>query len=314
MLQDRNIHRDAQALRKSVAVPLIAPTFGVDQDEPLLILPLPYNWRLSNLYGSFQDLSVADLIVKAQGVQGGDLVNALGSPQLGQGSGVTTFTIEEFHKRGLSGGTGTFTNVAAAAAISFAAGGNGIATVLDGFWGVWLVQVNQSNDRETVAQAPIMAFATEAEALRNCPAVRNIGGPSDTPGRCAILTVQAVGGDFIAGTTNTDAALVAAFNTAPQDGHVMTMTQSGNPSSFSSVLGQQLKDPAGLNILQGKGSSGLVNASNGANGDLLCLSVRSAGAPVIVGGLAILEFRPWPAGGEGVGDASVSQVRPSFVP
>jgi hypothetical protein len=309
MLQDRNIHRDAQALRKSIAVPLIAPAFGVDQDEPMYVTAPRYNWRLGDLYGSQQSLATADLIVKAQAVGPG---NALGSPQLSQGSAVVTFGVEEFWWRGEGTASGSLLNKAATAALAF--GANGIpSTILDGFWGVYLIQIDESGNLNVFTQAAIMAFATEEIALENCPKVRELV-PGFEEGRVAILTINAVGGDFIAGTTNTDAALVAAFNTAPQDGHVLQMSVGTRPTANNSVLGQQLKDASGENILQGRGSTGVVSPTAGANGDLLCLSVRSAGAPVLVGAQAIIEWRPWPAGGEGLGDTSVSQNRPSFVP
>ena len=299
MLQDRNIHRDAQALRKAITVELITPQFGVDQDEPMWITQPRYNWRLSDLHGSAQGIGTADLVVKAQSVPP---FSALGSPQLGQAAAVT-FTVEEFWRR--SGFGAVFTNVAADAAKGFDS--TGIATVLDGFWGVWLLEVNQSSDKQIFAGSPIMAFATEADALRNCPQVRP-SGSGEFNGRCAILTINAVGGDFIAGTTNTDAALVAAFNTAPQDGHVFTM-DTATPAPYQATLGQQLKDASGTNILQGRG--GLIDPESG---DWLCLSVRSTGASVLTGANAVVEYRPWPSGGEGLGDTSVSQNRPSFVP
>ncbi len=301
MLQDRNIHRDAQALRKATTVPLFAPAFGVDQDEPVYVTQPRYNWRLSDLHVSQTVIATAGMIVKAQSVPP---FSALGSPQLGQNAAVN-FSIEEFWRRESFGNA--FANKAATAAQAFSA--SRLFTILDGFWGVVLIQVNQSLDIDTIPQAPIMAFATEADALANCPKVRSLGG-SDTAGRVAILTINAVGGDFIAGTTNTDAGLVAAFNTAPQDGHVVTMsTGTPNARGYQSVLGQQLKDASGTNILQGQGGIQAPDA-----GDWLCVSVRSAGAPVLTGCQAVVDYRPWPAGGEGLGDTSVSQNRPSFVP
>lgn len=312
MIQDRNIDRDAQALRKVVTVPLIVPAAGVDQDEPLLILAPKYNWRLSDLYGSFQSLATADLIVKAQAVPVG--VHAAGSPQLAPGTGVATFLIEEFWRRGEGTSGGSLINVAATAAQSFAAIPAGVATVLDGFWGVWLVQVNQSSDIELYAAAPIMAFATEAEALAHCPKVFD-SGPSNVDGRVAILTVQAVGADFIAGTTNTDDALVAAFNTAPQDGHSMLMAVGTNAQAVGATLATALRDASRTKLLGSRGGgSTVVGAINGAPGDLLVVTVRSDGAPVITGGQVSVELRPSPAGGEGRGDASVSQTTPQFVP
>ncbi len=306
-VQDRNIHRDAQALRKVVTIPLIVPSAGVDQDEPIYASIPRYNWRLSELSAYANALATATMIVKAQAVPHG---SAVGAPQLSQAAAVT-FGIEEFWKHNAdSEGLG---NVAATAAQPFTgSGGIGIATVLDGFWGVWLIQVNQSADKQAIAQAPIMAFATEEIALANCPKVRAIGGVNDVDGRLAILTVNAVGGDFIAGTTNTDAWLVAAFNTAPQDGHTLTMPISTTPNRVNSTLGQQLKDASGTDILQGRGEGVLTPGVGG--GGMIVLSVRSAGAPVVVGGVAELEYRPWPAGGEGLGDTSVSQTRPTFTP
>lgn len=302
MLQDRNIHRDAQALRKSVTVPLIIPAFGVDQDEPIFATVPRYNWRLSDFYIFVNNLANNPLTVSAQAVPNGAVV---GSPRLLPGSGVVTFLIDEYWRRQGN----SFINVAAVAAASFAAGPSGIATVLDGFWGVWLIQTNQSNDESAIAQAPIMAFETEEIALANCPKVRAIGGPSDLDGRLAILTVQAVGGDFISGTTNTDAAIVAAFNTAPQQGHVVTIGTSSSPQTVQSVLGQQLKDASETNILQGRGGAA-------DEGDALVVMTKCfGGASVLTGpAQAVVDYRPWPSGGEGLGDTSVSQNRPSFVP
>ena len=117
MLQDRNIHRDAQALRKSIVVPLIVPSFGVDQDEPAWVTAPRYNWRLSDLYGSQQSIATADLIVKAQAVPP---IAALGSPQLAQAAAVT-FAIEEFWRRGAGTSSGAFINRPAIAAQAFTA-------------------------------------------------------------------------------------------------------------------------------------------------------------------------------------------------
>ena len=297
-VQDRNIHRDAQALRKSITVPLIVPAFGVNQDEPIYASVPRYNWRLSDLSTFVSALSTADLTISAQAVP---VFAVVGSPRLLPGSGVVTFLIDEYWRHRASG---DFSNVAATVAMSFAFGSLGIATVLDGFWGVWLLEQNTSNDKVAIRQAPIMAFETEEIALANCPKVRDLG---DDDGRLAILTVQAVGGDFIAGTTNTDAAIVAAFNTAPQQGHVVTIPIDVFPHHTQSVLGQQLKDASGTNILQGKGGPG---------GDALVVMTKCFGGTSVLTGpaQAVVEYRPWPAGGEGVGDASVSQNRPSFVP
>jgi hypothetical protein len=154
-----------------------------------------------------------------------------------------------------------------------------------------------------------MSFGTEEIALANCPKPRQFQGSGtlDQIGRLAILTVRASGGDFIAGTTNTSAGVVADFFTAPQQGHVCSIPVSSSPHPTPSVLGQQLKDASGTNILQGKGGPG---------GDALVVMTKCFGGTSILTGpaSAVVEYRPWPAGGEGLGDTSVSQNRPSFVP
>ncbi len=300
MLQDRNIHRDAQALRKSITVPLIVPAFGVDQDEPIYASVPRYNWRLSDFHTFVNNLANNALTVSAQAVPPGAVV---GSPRLLAAAAVT-FGIDEFWLRNPVPQT-DFVNLAATAAQAF--GADGVATVLDGFWGVWLVVVDDSLGIGVLRQAPIMAFATEEIALANCPKPRPFQGGSNNVGRLAILTVNAVGGDFIAGTTNTNDGVVNLFNTAPQQGHVVTIGVGGNPHMDVAVLGQQLKDASGTNILQGKGGDG---------GDALVVMTKCfGGASVLTGpAQAVVEYRPWPAGGEGLGDTSVSQNRPSFVP
>jgi hypothetical protein len=299
MIQDRNIHRDAQLLRKAITVPLIAPAFGVDQDEPIYSIIPRYNWRLESLSVYASSIAIAPLIVKAQAVEPSATV---GSPQLA-GIAQVTFRIEEFWRASFDGQT--LFNQSPVPAQTFAP--RGIATVLDGFWGVWLIQVNQSGDRDVIRADEIMAFETEELALQNCPAYRRIGGPSDIGNRLAILTVHAVGGDFIAGTTNTNDGIVAAFNTAPQDGHVAQLNISTIPNEVQATLQQRTQDASGTNIIQGKGLPI-------PGGTMLVLSVRKAGLTVVTGGQAVLEYRPWPAGGEGRGDSTRTKNRPSFVP
>lgn len=301
MIQDRNIHRDAQALRKAITVALSVPEFGVNQDEPIFHITPRYNWRLSDLACWRQDLSDAVLTITAQSCPVG---YACGSPRLLPGSAVATAVLDEFWRLAPDGET--FINLAPQLTFSLTSGTFNPWTVLDGFWGVALIRVNQSSDTEVTAGAEIQAFATEAEALAHCPRVPP-NGPGETNGRVCILTVQAVGGDFIAGTTNTDAALVAAFNTAPQVGHVASLPVSSAPRSTQSVLGQQLKDASGTPLLQGRGGPG---------GDALVLMTKCFGGVSILNGPAfgVMDYRPWPSGGEGLGDTSVSQTRPSFVP
>jgi hypothetical protein len=155
-----------------------------------------------------------------------------------------------------------------------------------------------------------MGFATEAEALAHCPRVPPSGG-GNTTGRVLILTIQATGGDFIGGTTFTNAAAVfsVGLSEARQQGHSVSNPISSGSSmkTTNAVLQTALKDPSGTNILQGKG---------GVGGDALVVMTKCFGGVSIIGvkGQANVEYRPWPVGGEGLGDTSVSQNRPSFVP
>lgn len=287
MLQDRNIHRDAIALRRALSISLRVPAAGVDQDEPVYATQPRFNYRISDLSAYADVVATAALLIKAQAVP--DLA-VVGEPQFA-GAAAITFTIEELWQND----AGVLTNVGADATADF----TNAFTILDGFWGVVLVMMDGAQVQTTLEQAPIMAFATEALALANAPRV-----PSGQ-GVVGILTIEAVGGDFIALTTNTDAALVNSFNTAPRDGHVATLAIAAVPQQPNSVLAQQIKDASGTNILQGRGGSG---------GDLLVISARSDGAAVLTNGIAVCDIRPFPAGGEGLGDTSVSQNRPQFIP
>lgn len=295
MIQDRNIHRDAQALRKVISVPLILPLTGDNLDEPVYATQPRFNFRVSDLSVFVGAVNNIGFDVKLSAVRG---FQAVGSPQLGQNT-APTFSIEAFfHANANDEGGSGFGSFGPTAAQAF----SDPFTILDGFWGTVLIIANLTAESQidTQAAGPIMSFGTEEIALANCPRVPNI----DRLGRAAILTIQAVGGDFIAQTTNTDAALVAAFNTAPQDGHVATIPVSLRASP-NAVLGQQLKDAAGESLLQGK------------VGDRLVLSVRTSnlGVPAIIDPFtAKIEYRPWPVGGEGLGDVSVSQTPSQFVP
>ena len=300
MIQDRNIHRDAQALRKSLAVPLTVPAFGVNQDEPIYATVPRYNWRLSDFDTFVNNLATAVLTVSAQAVP---QLAAVGSPRIIPGAAVT-FARDEFWFR-TEGAGSFFANIAANPVSPFTAGE--LFTVLDGFWGVFLVVVNQSGDVFTISNSPIQAFGSREIALANCPRVRRpAGAPDVLYGRVAIGVINSVGGDFIAGTTFTNVN-TPTFEQEDQSGHVVSINIGSNPHTNKSVLGQQLKDASGTNILQGKG---------GPNGDAVVVMTKCfGGASVLTGpAVATVDYRPWPAGGEGLGDTSVSQNRPSFVP
>lgn len=287
MIQDRNIHRDAQALRKSINIELVVPAAGTDQDEPIYASQPRYNYRISDLSVWANVVATAAAVIKAQVVPP---LAACGEPQLGVSAAIT-FTIEELWQNDL----GVLTNVAADATADFSAA----FTILDGFWGVVLVMLDGAQAQSTQAQAPVMAFATEALALANAPRV-----PSGQ-GVVAILTIEAVGGDFVALTTNTNAALVNAFNTAPRDGHVATLAVAAVPQQVNATLAQVTRDASQTRILEGAG---------GVGGDLLVVTARTAGVPVFTNAKAVVDYRPWPAGGEGLGDVSVSQTSSEFVP
>jgi hypothetical protein len=285
-VQDRNAHRDAQLLRKALNIALRVPAAGVDQDEPIYATQPRYNYRVMDLSAYADVVATADLILKAQCVPP---LAVVGEPQFGTAAAIT-FTIEELWQNDL----GVLTNVAPDATADFSAA----FTVLDGFWGVVLVMLDGAQAQTTLAQAPIMAFATEALALANCPRV-----PAGQ-GVVGIMTLQAVGADFIALTTLTNVGTVV-IATAPRDGHVVTLPVAAVPSQVNAVLGQQIKDASGTRIIEGKG---------GVGGDLLVVSARSDGASVLTNGQGSVEYRPFPAQGEGRGDISASQTQAAFVP
>lgn len=282
MIQDRNIHRDARALRKSVtlSVPDIAAG-DVDSDVPFAIIQPRYNFRVMDLE-FFGDLATAAAALQASVVSDLDVV---GSPQFGAAAAVT-FTIEELNQLD----AGVFVNVAATAAQAF----SDAFTVVDGGWGVVLVQIDGAQAITTKVPQLSMGFATEADALNACPV------PDSGNGVVGILTIEASGADFDATVDNTSTA--NAFNTYDRSGHVVSVA-IGTDQYGNAALGQNLKDPAGRRILEGAGGS-----------DLLVLSQRSAGAADFTNGQAIVEYRPVPAGGEGRGDLSVSQTQAQFVP
>ena len=300
MIQDRNIHRDAQALRKSLAVPLTVPAFGVNQDEPIFAVVPRYNWRLSDFSTFVTNLSTAVLTVSAQAVP---KLAAVGSPRIIPGAAVT-MARDEFWFR-TEGAGSFFANIAANPVQEF--NPTELFTVLDGFWGVFLLVVDQSGNVDQISNHPIQAFGTREIALANCPKVRNPNNePAGIWGRVAIGVIHAVGGDFIAGTTFTNVN-TATFEQEDQSGHVASIFIGSSPHTTEAVLGQQLKDASETNILQGKG---------GPDGDAVVVMTKCfGGASVLTGpAVATVDYRPWPSGGEGLGDTSVSQNRPSFVP
>jgi len=280
--QDRNIHRDAQALKKLATAPTINPA-AVDVDIPFFAIQPRYNYRVMDLSFFATVVATAAATIKAAVVP---LLSAVGTPQLAAAAAVT-FTIEAFWQNV----AGVLTTRAATAAQAFTTA----FTVTDGGWGVVLVQADAAGTITTKAQGALMDFGTEAIALANCPA------PDALNGVVAILTIEASGADFVAATDDTDTA--ASFNTASRDGHVATAAIAAVPSQGNAVLGQKIQDDAGVRILDGKGGE-----------DLLVLSIRSAGVAALTAGQAAVEYRPFPAQGEGRGNMSASQTDASFTP
>lgn len=287
-VQDRNIHRDARALRKSLVIPIADVAAGdVNADVPFFALQPRYNYRVMDLEAFAGVLGTADATLKAGVVPNRSVA---GRPIFGQDA-AATFTIQEFWQND----DGVLVNVTPVAAQAFSAP---VSTIATGTWGVFLVQINGAQAITTKPYAASQAFPTEAFALENTPR------PDVGNGVVGILTIRTTGAPFISGTTNTNAALVAEFKTYDRNGHVLTIAQ-GTRVFGNATLGQRLKDAAGVRILEGKG---------GVGGDLLVATVRSAGAAAWTRGTAVVEYRPFPAQGEGRGDMSASQTEALFVP
>ena len=284
-VQDRNIHKDAIALRRALSIPVTIPVAGNDQDEPLFVSQPRYNYRISDLSVSAMVVATAPTIVKAQVVPE---LAVCGEPQVGDDANVT-FSVEEFWHND----DGVIKNVAATAAQVITTA----FTVLEDFWGVMILVVDGAQVRTTIAQAPVMAFATEALALANCPT------PPAGTGIVAIVTIEATGADFVAKTDDTDTS--NAFNTAPRDGHVATLAVLATPQHVNATLAQVVKDASGTRILEGKG---------GVGGDLLIVTGRMTDTSVLTDAVAVIDIRPFPAQGEGRGNMSVSNTAPSFIP
>ncbi len=316
MIQDRNVHRDALMLRQSATFNFNTASSEGDVERTCYVSQPEYNWRLSGLTCWGSQIAGVPVIISAGAV--GPL-DATGSPLVADAIAGTSpeFSLEEFfNRRNSVNAPDGLRNFAGPADHPFTTP----FTISDGFWGVFVVLITHSgvssSTLSTLAAFPIMAFPTEQIALDNCPKIP-VGF-----GRVAIVTIQAVGGDFIAGTTNTDAALVAAINTASNYGFSMLFPiETASLSGFfywNAAARDTLKDPSGQNVLQGRGVKGLTTDPADRSGDLLVVTIKEVGGSISQlnreeSGIRV-EWRPWPVGGEGVGDASVSQTSPLFVP
>jgi hypothetical protein len=312
MIQDRNVHRDSKFLRRTASGLWSTTQSQTDFDQPIFITQPQWNWRLTGLSGYASTLS-GTVLIAAGAVRDR---YAIGSPLMLPGVGVTTFLLDEFEQRRQSVPDNDVMRTFSGPSVQAF---DDAFTITNGFWGVVLEVATHSGVGATsvsnIARSLLMEFPTEQDALDNCPQV------PEGFGRVAILTIHAVGGDFIAGTTFTDAALVAAFNTFDQYGFSMlidgTTSQLGD-FYFNAGGADFLKDPSGAPILQGRGLAGPTQQPMDRSGDLLVVTLREVGGGVSqisdVRSQWQVDYRPFPVGGEGLGDVSVSQTPPSFVP
>ncbi len=283
-VQDRNVHRDAQIARKALNA-LIEDPATVDEDEPIYYTTPRYNYRISDLIAYARVIATADITLRAKAVQVNGVV---GQPALAA-AGAVTFAIESFWQNV----AGVLTDRAATAAQAF----TDAFTVLEDGWGVVLIVVDAAGTITTRAASSTMGFGTEALALLACPGVNGDG----SEGVVAVLTIEAVGGDFDATADNTDTA--NAFNFFDAGGHSLTLVVDTDPQSVNATLATAIKDPAGMRILDGRGDN-----------DMLVISARSDGAAVTTEGTFQCEYRPSPIQGEGRGNESVSQTAAQFTP
>lgn len=314
MLQDRNAHRDAKFLRRIHSFSPNTADSQTDKDGPQFMLQPEFGWRLTDLSVSFNTLSGAPALIGASSV---GILDSIGNPQALPNVAATTFLLDEFwHRRLDVSDNDLLRNVNGPTATPF----TNVFTISDGFWGVFVVLADNNANISTLARSALMEFPTEQAALAACPRapfgfVPGVNGR----GRICIVTINAVGGDFIANTTNTDAGLVAAFNTFDKFGYQMQVpiphTGFGYQNAFAS---SSLKDPAGIHILGGRGVPGGTDPDDpDLSGDALVVTLREVGGGVVWDDDACnisVGYRPWPVGGEGLGDMSVSQTPGQFVP
>jgi hypothetical protein len=152
--------------------------------------------------------------------------------------------------------------------------------VTDGYWGCWTIQIDGSQTITTKAPAAVMAFPDEETAIKNAPA------PDASNGLVGVLTLEASGADFTAGTTNTDAAAVNSFNTVDRGGHYADLAILATDQVVQATRSERLKVAGVGNLF-------------GAVGDSIALTIRSAGAAALTRGFATVEYRKAPAQGEG---------------
>lgn len=265
-VQDRNIDRFAEFVRRIIQGEVITAA-GTNEDEIQLIYTPQFNYRLVDLQVTAAVVATTLTRVRACIAKA---FSAIGAPQFGAAAAVT-FTIEAFTQLDV----GVFTAKGSTAAQAF---GN-VAQVADGFWGAWLIQIDGAQVVTTKPASLSMAFLTEEDAIKNAPA------PDALQGVVGVLTLEAVGGAFIAGTTNTNAALVNSFNTVDRGGLFADLAVLATDQTVQSAL-----SPSRLRVA---GVGNLV----GAVGDPVVITGRRSGVSTLTRALALASVRPFPLQG-----------------
>jgi len=268
--QDRNIDRNAEVARKYIAAIAAAPT-ATDVDQIRYLYQMRHNFRLTDLEVYAQDVGTA--VIRARACIAKEL-SAVGAP-LATPAAAVTFAIEAFTQLD----AGIFVAVGATAAQAF---GN-TAQVSDTFWGAWTVQIDGAQVITTKPAASVMAFLSQDDALKNAPA------PDALNGLVGVLTIEANGGDFIAGTTLTNAALVDSFDLVDRGGIFVDAPISATPDAVQA----NLDFGANRRLTVAK-----VGNLVGIEGDFLVATVRSVGAATITDGKLTLGYRKFPLQGE----------------
>lgn len=280
--QDRNVDHKADLPRKVLVVPVAAP--GVTDKDLIRLLYRPrHNFRIPDLQIFLEVNGTATARIRSCIVKE---LSAVGAPQLTAAAAVT-FAVEAFDQLD----AGVFETVAAVAAQAFTAA----FTVLDGFWGVVTVQIDGAQAITTKAQAGVMAFLTEADAIKRAPK------PDALNGLVTVLTIQAVGADFVGATDDTDTA--NAFNTIDRGGiFVDTVVLATEQIQFADL------SLTANNRLQVAGLGNLV----GQLGDLIAVTVRSAGAATFTAAAVSAEVRKFPLQGESAPDVATGLSSPQI--
>lgn len=284
-VQDRNIERSAEVARKYISADVAQPGV-VDTDLVRYLFKPRHNFRITDIEVYIEVGGVA--IARCRVCVGKEL-SAIGAPQFAAAAAVT-FAIEAFEQLD----AGVVESVGATAAQAF----TGTEVVTDGFWGVWTVQIDGAQAITTKAASGVMAFLTEEEALRNAPK------PDAANGLVGVLTLEADGADFTAGTTNTNAGTVGNFNTIDRGGIFVD----------SVVLATQQIDQADLDLAANRrlyvaGVGNLV----GTEGDIIVFTVRSAGAATFTDGKITGSYRKFPLQGEAGPDVATGLTAPQVV-